>query len=151
MIEDIPRLIVSALIKAWKYIMSLRASGTTFDPEIGEKEADGFPVEISVYPGNDEVVFDKVTVPGCDIASAEMSITDLSSRDVSYIGFTTKKVSTFSKDSLPIFLKVHPKIRDESPVTLHLFIKPRKEMKSVKISISGGWLNKLTARRSILS
>lgn len=148
MLEDFLKLFGSALIKLWKNMSSLRASGVTFDPEVSKTDNGVYLIELHIYPGNDEVLFEKIRIPDCDLANGEYEIYDNPpGSDVLFIGFTPKRTSEFTPDELSVSIKVDPKTRQTKPITYLVYAKPRHSMKSILISLTGGFLNKLTAKR----
>ena len=148
MLEDFLKLLGSAFVKLWKNMSALRASGVTFDPEVSEIDNGIYLIELHIYPGNDEVLFEKIRIPDCDLAHGEYEVYDNPpGSDVIFIGFTPKQTSNFTSEELPVSIKVDPKTRQTKPITYLVYVKPHHTMKSIRISLSGGLLNKLTAKR----
>lgn len=148
MLEDFLKLLGSAFVKLWKNMSALRASGVTFDPEVSEIDNGIYLIELHIYPGNDEVLFEKIRISDCDLAHGEYEVYDNPpDSDVIFIGFTPKRTSNFTSEELSVSIKVDPKTRHTKPITYLVYVKPQHTMKSIRISLSGGLLNKLTAKR----
>lgn len=150
MLEDGLRIFCSFLIKSWKAMLSLRASGVTFDAELSKKSDTEYSLRLTVYPGNDEVVFDEISIPNTSIANAAWTFyNNPPNSPVMFIGTVIKRDGEYLGDKIPTKIIVQPKVRSEKPVEEIFVIKVLKPMNKIKISLTGGWLNKLTIKRAL--
>ena len=141
------KLFMSLIMRLSKSIQSLRASGTSFDPEIGSVENGVYHVCIHITPGNDEVVFETLKVPGCQISNTTEELFDSHDPDIVFLCFKHPSDGKYYDTKLPIQWVIPPASRHNKPKVFHVCIKPTLPMKRVKFVLSGGWLNQLSAKR----
>ena len=67
--QSIPGMLFRFVLILWKKMLSLRAGGTSFDPEIKGQDGRTYLVFLNLRPGYDEVVFTRLQAKGCDIAA----------------------------------------------------------------------------------
>lgn len=141
------KLFMSLIMRFAKSIHSLRASGTSFDPEISPAENGVYRVCIHITPGNDEVVFDSLKIPGCQISNTTERLFDSGNPDIIFVCFEHPSDGKYYDTKLPIKWVIPPSSRGDKPLLFHICIKPTTPMKHVKFVLSGGWLNQLSAKR----
>lgn len=139
-LQGIPGMLVKLVLLAWQKMLSLRASGTSFDPEIIERKGDMFVVLIHVFPGSDEVLFRKLQVKGFDISHGSAKFGEAGLYDFHQDG-------GWSKDEMPLKVIVPPKTRRAAEEALIVVIRPRTPCEKAKFVLSGGFLNRLSASR----
>lgn len=124
----------------FKAIQALRADGCSFDPQLIDGRGNEHIFEVHVYPGFDEVVFDRLRVDGFDVANVrvECGATGLAR-------YTSD--GHWVRDALPIRLKMSPRRRSPKEDSIMIAIRPRKDQKQARFVLSGGFLNRLIAKR----
>lgn len=141
------KLFMSLIMRLFKSIHSLRASGTSFDPEIGTAENGVYRVCIHITPGNDEVVFDSLKIPGCQVSNTTEKLCDSRNPEVIFLCFEHPSDGKYYDTKLPINWVIPPASRQNKAQVFYICIKPTAPMKRVKFVLSGGWLNQLSAKR----
>lgn len=139
-LQSIPGMLFKLILLAWKKMLSLRASGTSFDPEIVERKGDAFVVLIHIFPGSDEVLFRSLQASGCDIAPGTAAFTKEGLYDF-------RRCGEWSRDEMTVRVIIPPKTRRSSEETLIVVIRPRSTREKVKFVLSGGLLSRLSASR----
>lgn len=127
-------------------MFSLRASGTSFNPEIRERQGDALLVWITIFPGNDEVEFLSLRANDCDIA---MAVEHYETMPDFILPVSVFAPGDFCHESLPVHWIVPPAAQSCEELRYCIFIRPKKGLTRVKFTLSGGWLNQLTATRSL--
>lgn len=141
------KLFMSLIMRLSKSFQSLRASGTSFDPEIGTAENGVYHVCIHITPGNDEVVFESLKVPGCQISNTTEELFDSHDPDIVFLCFKHPSDGKYYDAKLPIQWVIPPASRYSKTHVFHICIKPTHPTKRVKFVLSGGWFNQLSANR----
>lgn len=139
-LQSIPGMLARLFLLLWKKMLSLRASGSSFDPEIIEQQGDEFVVILHIYPGSDEVVFTRLSAKGFDVAPASVTHN-------SYGLFEFHRDGEWTKDEQQVRIVMPPKSRNESKKDVAVMIRPRAAAEHVKFVLSGGFMNRLTAKR----
>ena len=142
-LRSIPGMLIRLILNLWKKMLSLRAGGTSFDPEVIDKKNRTFLVFLNIEPGYDEVVFTRLQARGCDLADAKEVGGKFGIPDYEPIG-------EWSPDEFPLRIVVPPKSRGRSVQPFPVMIRPRKDVDHVKFVLTGGILNRLSAKRTLL-
>ena len=129
--------LVKIMLKA---IQALRADGCSFDPQLIDGNGDEHIFEVHVYPGFDEVVFDRLRVDGFDLSNIRVDCDDRG-----LVRYTSD--GHWVRDALSIRLKMNPKRRAPKEDSIMVAIRPRKSQKQARFVLSGGFLNRLIAKR----
>lgn len=141
--QSIPGMLFRFVLILWKKMLSLRAGGTSFDPEIKGQDGRTYLVFLNLQPGYDEVVFTRLQAKGCDIADAKAVQGDSIIPDYVPKG-------EWTHDAIPLRIVVPPKSRGEPVASYPVMIRPRSEVDHVKFVLTGGILNRLSATRTLL-
>ena len=142
-LQSIPGMLLRLILKLWKKMLSLRAGGTSFDPEVVEKDNRTFLVTLNIEPGYDEVVFTRLQVKGFDIADTKLVDGKFGMTDHVPSG-------EWVSDDFPLRIVVPPKSRGDKAPEVAVMIRPRSEVDHVKFVLTGGILNRLSAKRTLL-
>lgn len=141
-VQSIPGMLFRLILNLWKKMLSLRAGGTTFDPEIIDQKGRDFLVFLNIEPGYDEVVFTRLQVKGCDLADTETTPGQLGIDDY----FPTGE---WLHDEYPLRIVVPPKSRKKTFQPIPIMIRPRSDVENVTFVLTGGILNRLSAKRTL--
>lgn len=141
--QSIPGMLLRVLLILKKNMLSLRAGGTSFDPEVVEKENRTFLVHLNIEPGYDEVVFTRLQAKGFDIADTKLVDGMLGLSKYAPTG-------EWMSDVFPLRIVVPPKSRGDEAPDVSVMIRPRSDVDHVKIVLTGGILNRLSAKRTLL-
>ena len=142
-VQSIPGMLFRLILNLWKKMLSLRAGGTTFDPEVVDHKDGNFLVFLNIEPGYDEVVFKRLQVKGCDLADTETLL--LTYGIVDYI-----PKGEWRHDEFPLRIVVPPKTRKKTFPPIPIMIRPRTDVENVTFVLTGGILNRLSATRTLL-
>lgn len=141
--QSIPGMLLRLFLMLKNKMLSLRAGGASFDPEIVEKDDRTFLVHLNIEPGYDEVVFTKLQAKGCDISGTKLV-------DGKFGLIDHVPSGEWSSDVFPLRIVVPPKSRGEGAPEVTVVIRPRSDVDHVKFVITGGILNRLSAERTLL-
>lgn len=139
-LQSIPGMLARLFLLLWKKMLSLRASGSSFDPEIIEQKGDEYVVILHIFPGSDEVVFTSLSAKGFDLAPASATVNG-------YGLYEFHRNGEWSKDEQPVRIVMPPNSRRKSRKEVAFMIKPRSPTERVKFVLSGGFMNRLSAKR----
>lgn len=141
-LQSIPGMLFRLILNLWKKMLSLRAGGTTFDPEVVDHKDGNFLVFLNIEPGYDEVVFKRLQVKGCDLADTDTTPGQLGIDEY----FPTGE---WLHDEFPLRIVVPPKSRKKTFPPIPIMIRPRTDVENVTFVLTGGILNRLSAKRTL--